>query len=485
MSRFVDSQYLRSKGRDVAVPFRVRLDNNGRISELVCTQTLRVLPRKRLVCFGEWNGRQVVVKFFLDPTSGKRHYAREERGVSALEHAGIRTPALLFKCVIQPYSTPVLGFQRLMSARDLATAWEQAESTDRRKILLHQAAVVMAQQHEAGIKHNDPHLRNLLLADDKIFAIDGDAVDARKMGRPLSIAESLKNLGLFFAQFDLRFDGLVPEALESYAKKRKRQPGHDLTNRLHKNVRTQRNLRKKAYLKKIYRECSAFVCRKNWNRFMVCDRGLYDRDMVPLLDDPGSAMRKGRILKQGNTSTVSMVEMDGKRLVVKRYNIKNTRHALSRCLRPTRAWNSWRNAHRLRFLGITTPRPVAFVEKRLGPLRSTAYFITEYMDGIDAYSLLHSDSAKEINRESLVVGFGRMFQWLAAASISHGDFKATNFIVKGNQLFITDLDAMREHRSRRVFQRAFTRDLKRFMENWEDLPKLSSMFREELNRLKL
>jgi len=482
MIPIVDSQYLCSAGREVKVPFRVKLKCDDRLAELTCSQVLRVLPEKRLVCFGEWNGRPVVAKFFLDTTSAKRHCAREERGVTALMDAGIKTPSLLFKGMLLPDNTPVLGLQRIMPAQDLLTAWEWAESSDLRAKLLSLAAAVIADQHEAGLKQDDPHLRNFLLTGDNIFTIDGDAVNTRNMGNPLSIPESLKNLGLFFAQLYPRFDGLVPKAFQLYAEKRMWPMEDDLSARLLKNVLCQRNSRKKAYLKKIFRDCSAFVCRRAWNRYMVCDRVFYKDAMVLLLADPDPVMNAGNLLKDGNTATVALVEIEGQRLVVKRYNIKNTRHAIKRGFRPSRAWVSWRNAHRLESLGIPTPKPIALVEKRFGPFRSTAYFITEYVDGMNAYNLLHSDWEKESNLGNMVTRFGQLFQLLAGASISHGDSKATNYLIASHELFITDLDAMREHRFTGGFRRAFRRDLVRFMQNWADLPEVSSMFREEINK---
>jgi tRNA A-37 threonylcarbamoyl transferase component Bud32 len=169
-------------------------------------------------------------------------------------------------------------------------------------------------------------------------------------------------------------------------------------------------------------------------------------------------------------------------MVIKRYNIKNAWHAFNKSFRPSRAWVSWRNAHLLTSLGIATPKPIALVEKRLGPFRSTAYFITEYVDSIDAYCLFHSDRITEINPESIVARFGQLFQMLVDASISHGDSKATNYIITSNDLYITDLDAMREHRFKGRFRRAFGRDLARFMQNWEDLPEVSRIFCEKINK---
>jgi tRNA A-37 threonylcarbamoyl transferase component Bud32 len=182
---------------------------------------------------------------------------------------------------------------------------------------------------------------------------------------------------------------------------------------------------------------------------------------------------------------VALVEVDGQRLVVKRYNIKNTWHGLRRCPRSSRAWNSWRNAHRLTLLGISTPKPIALLEKRWGPFRSKAYFITEYVDGIDVYHLLHSDKGKEIQHRDLVKQFGELLQQFANAFISHGDFKATNFIFSAGKLIVTDLDAMHEHRFAMKFRREFRRDCKRLMKNWTDLPKIYKIFRDQLKNLTL
>ncbi len=485
MNASVDSQYLRSSGRTIEVPFQVRVNCEGRFSDLVCTRVLRVLPGKRLVCLGEWNHRQVVAKFFLD-SGAIRHCAREERGIKALKEAGIKTPGLLFRGTLSPDNSPVLGFQRIMQAQDLSEAWEQMSIDDQRVTLLNRAVTVIADQHEAGLKQDDLHLGNFLLTGNDIYTIDGDAVDAHLMGNPLPQAKSLRNISLFFAQFHPRFDHLAPKAFQRYAKKRTWQEEDGLFSRLTKEIRNQRNHRKKNYLKKIYRECTAFVCRKTWHKLTICDRRFHTEEVVRFLTDPDTVVDSGRLLKDGNSSTVSLVELDGHCFVVKRYNIKNFWHGLKRFFRPSRAWISWRNAHRLSFiLGIPTPKPIMLMEKRWGPFRSTAYFVMEYIEGIDIYHLLHANETKDFSSEKLTNLVGELLQSLAEASISHGDFKATNFVLSGEKLFVLDLDAMREHRFRCRFRRAFERDLNRFMQNWVDLPVIAERFFDQVNKLKI
>lgn len=482
----MDSQQLRNAGRDVKAPFYLQIKSENQCSELVCTAISRVLPEKRLVCLGEWNNQAVVVKLFLDPKNAGRHCAREERGVKALREAGIKTPVLLFKGMLLPDKTPVLIFQRIMPAQNLDEVWEKVTNENQRVKLLEQAVGVIADQHNAGIKQDDIHLGNFLIKDGDIYAIDGDAVDAHLMGRPLPQGKSLKNIGRFFAQFHPIYDALVSGVFKKYTENRAWQEQRGLINALIKEIRSNRNVRKKDYLKKIYRECTAFVCRKNWHRFVVCDRRVYSEAVIDFLTDPDSVLDSGRLLKDGNSATVSLIELDGRCFVVKRYNIKSFWHGLKRCLRPSRAWISWRNAHRLSFiLGIPTPRPIMLIQNRWGPFQSKAYLVTEHIEGMDMDALFHSDGAEDVPGERIMEQTRDLFQSLADASLSHGDFKATNFIFSGGTLFIIDLDAMHEHRFRWRFRRTFNRDLKRFMQNWTDLPILHKLSLDQINKLKL
>jgi tRNA A-37 threonylcarbamoyl transferase component Bud32 len=467
----------------VEVPFKVLLDYYDQAVELTCNRVLRIIPGKRLVCFGLWDGQKVAVKFFLDPRGSKKHCLREERGIRALTATGIKTPALLLKGLLKPDDTPVLVFRKIDPAMELLAAWQRLDDDSQRGELLGQMIAVIADQHLAGLKQDDLHMGNFVLAGSDIYTVDGGSVDTRHMGKKLSVAESLKNLGVFFAQFSPRFGHLITSAFRTYAEKRGWLTRDDLYARLIKEIRNQRTKRKKNYLKKIYRECSAFICRKSWDHFMVYDRDYQEDVFTGLLANPDAAIESSRLLKNGNTATVALVNAGSLRLVVKRYNIKNAWHALKRSPRPSRAWKSWRNAHRLALRGIPTPKPIAFIEKRWGPFRSKAYFITEYVDGVHLYYLIRSGRMKEKPLQGLIERFVGLLQLFADASMSHGDFKATNFIVAGEQIVFTDLDSMREHRFRWLFRRAFRKDCERLMKNWVDLPEIANTFQKHLLRL--
>ncbi len=112
------------------------------------------------------------------------------------------------------------------------------------------------------------------------------------------------------------------------------------------------------------------------------------------------------------------------------------------------------------------------IEDRIGPLRVTAWFITEYIEGPNALTCLRNMKDPNGGLEAVA----SILRDLSEAQISHGDLKATNFLMAERGPIIIDLDAMREHKSRESFEKAFGKDLRRFLENWEDRPDLKDRF---------
>jgi tRNA A-37 threonylcarbamoyl transferase component Bud32 len=193
----------------------------------------------------------------------------------------------------------------------------------------------------------------------------------------------------------------------------------------------------------------------------------------PLLADPERFIAAGVVLKAGNSATVAGVEVSARQLVVKRYNIKGFAHWLRRFWRPSRAWHSWREGHRLAFLGVATARPLAVLERRTCWLRGRAYLMTEKLDGDNilvrfAPYLASAPPAAEMS------ALGDLFAALVREHISHGDMKGSNLLWHGGRWVLVDLDAMQQHTGRRSFVRAFAKDRARFLRNW---PADSALYR--------
>jgi len=474
----VDSKLLIDAHRDVTVPFKLRVcRSDGEEIVLIFKSILRLLPGKRIVALAHHDGHAILVKTFLGRTANR--YATKERlGIEYISRAGVRTPELLWQADLLDGHGKLLAFEYLDASISLQESWDQAEEDEDRVDVLTRAMIIIAKLHNQGVVQADIHLGNFLMSHKRIYTIDGGGV-VRKSEPPLAELASMENLSWFFAQFFPKFDDLIQIVFPAYEAVRGWGPDPERVVNLFKRVTESRESRKKYYLEKAFRDCTRFVCQSSFKRFMVCERKDFDAEMENLLLDPDEYINSGRILKDGHSATVALVQLSKRSLVIKRYNIKNPWHAIKRSMQKTRAWLSWSNAYHMEFLGIRSLQPVAMLEHRIGPLRNKAYFITEYIEGPDALEYLPTVEEHGGELEALA----SMLFHLSKSKISHGDLKATNFVMAKEGPVIIDLDAMREHKNAQSFKRAFEKDIDRFMKNWEDQPELSSRFEGLLEQL--
>ena len=435
----VTAGHLRAAGRSVPVPFAIRLDD-GRT--LTLHTALRTLPGKRISGIAELDGTTVFAKLFVAASGAERHWQREVQGKSAMVTRHLPTPAVLAAGSLANGGHYLLT-EYLGDARTLRDTDDPGH--------LAMAFAAFGRLHAAGLAHDDAHLSNFLVHEDALQFIDSDAVR-----ETTSDNEVIDNLALLLAQLPPATEAVQHEAL--LAAYRSGNPALSIdSSRLQEAVGAARQLRLNNYLDKCVRDCTRFRVEKALDRFVAVVRDEADF-LAPIIDDPDRWLEQGISLKRGNTATLALVEHGGRKLVINRYNIKNAAHALSRCWRPTRAWHSWIEGHRLTALGLATPRPLALIEQRFGPLRGRAWLVVEHCAGQNLVDCPPSATTIETVREQ--------FAQLAAARISHGDMKATNLIWQGDRICLIDLDSMQQHESEASYRRAWQRDRSRFLRNW-------------------
>lgn len=455
----LDAQSLAAAGRNIPVPFDLTL-SDGRV--LTVERLLRVLPGKRVVGVANWQGNQVLVKCFVAARS-EQHWQRETQGIELLLSAGVDTPQIVH---VDGFLTGghVLLTRFLPKARSLGDVWKMLSplSADVQTVAvcLAPALQALASLHRAGLVQTDLHLDNFLLDEDGCcYVIDGDAVQRVKRDT-LSREASLKNLAILFAQLAPNWDTSWPVFLAWYGAA-SLSLADDLRV-LRRAVAKVRVWRLRDYLSKAVRDCSLFSVEKTARRFVSTPRD--ERSFfAAFLEAPDAWVAAGHIYKDGGACTVARVGYQERDLVIKRYNIKNWQHAISRCWRPTRAWHSWLAAHRLHFWGVATPQPLALIEERKGPLRGRAFFVTAYCPGASLHDCLEPDRLPEPAQQSAIL---RLFETLHRLRITHGDLKAHNLFWHAGEIVLIDLDALTQHRSDWTFRRAWASDRKRFLRNW-------------------
>lgn len=469
---------LADAGRTPRLPQPLQLPGG----DLQLQQLLRVLPGQRYVALAQWQGRPVLAKLLVG-NKAARHFQRELDGARQLAEQGLSTPQLLADGLCEGEGGWLL-FEYLQGAESLWEAWRAVEhqpllSVDQQAVLA-SALASIAQMHSQGLWQADLHLDNLLQHDGQLYVIDGGGVQVEIAGQPLSRKRVLENLGVFFAQLPVELTPFIEELLVHYL----------LVNGEHAlpleallgEVAKVRKWRLRDYLRKAARDCTLFAARIGAFGLRVVRRA--DQAMLqPLLENIDLLTEQGHIYKTGGAATVAQVQLQGRSLVVKRYNVKSLGHWLKRFWRPSRAWHSWIAGNRLQLLGIATPQPLAVLERRWCWLRGRAYLITEYCGGQDIiarFQAFHDGSPPE----SDLLALDRLFAALLRERISHGDFKGHNLFWDDRQACwsLIDLDAMQQHCSARSFARAYARDRARFLRNW---PADSQLFKLLDQRLPL
>jgi hypothetical protein len=221
-------------------------------------------------------------------------------------------------------------------------------------------------------------------------------------------------------------------------------------------LRKARAKRTQRYLAKALRPCTEFEVHRGWAVSTFALRGRGEGPIARLLENADQIFALGKVLKAGNSATVVRIpEPDS--LVIKRFNVKSVTHGLRRSLRPLpRYRRAWLSGQLLHFLEIPTARPIALLEQRRWGVRDVAYLVLEDLGD----RTLAAEVAASGLTDARCAEITELFVLLKTAGISHGDMKATNFLICADRTHLIDLDAMRYD------LRGFQQDLQRFLDNW-------------------
>lgn len=448
--------------RNIPTLFSIQLSEQQEFLE--CSQIFRLLPQRRLVCLAKHKKSPVLVKLFIHPHKAKNDYQKEVHGYEQLEQTDLLIPKRLEHGSLNQDGFYIL-YEYLSNSQSFSSVLERTNYSDS---LISQMLTCICKMHNADLQQLDLHLDNFLCYQDKLYSIDfGDVVVLKNR------QEQVKNLADILSQLPIVQDKNLPHYLQSYNQNLSDQQRVSQV-LIEKEIKQWRAWRIKKYLQKSARDCSEFVKFQTFKEFKILRRTYSEKKWDAFFNQLDKLIESAPRLKDGNTATVSLVPFNNQQLVVKRYNIKNLKHLLSRFWRPSRAWISWQNAQRLKVLGIVTPKPIAIIEKRWGWLRFQAYYISEYDDSKDA--LAYYAQHKNFTPQHLNA-FKELFDGLKRAQISHGDLKGNNLLLSTKGISIIDLDAMKEHKNIQSFNKAHQKDRSRFFKNWQNDEQLLAKFK--------
>lgn len=439
------------------------------------SEIVRVVPQKRLVCKAVWNQTQVFAKVFIG-TNAKRYAQRDKQGVQALINANIATPDLLYTGHVN--AAEVLIFKALESAINAEVRYQQlldAQQKPERLQLMLQLTTIVAQMHMANLQQTDLYFKNFLLDRGVLYAIDGDGI--KPFSALFKKRQKQRNLAILLSKLDGLDTDWIEDCYAHYCQQTAtKYSATDYAELYHLTQKYRHQAASHFADKKVFRTCTDVKVQQSFYQFMAISHDFAASDLSIHQLDNDLDVAHNR-LKSGNTCTVGSAIIAKQHVVIKRYNIKNVLHGLKLAFSQSRAAKSWANAHRLTLLNVTTAKPLALIEARFGWFRQRAYFLTEYIDAPDIAEFFALSMDAKV-KQKVAYETALLFYKLNLLQVSHGDCKASNIKIVNNKPVLIDLDSMQAHTCTWWFEKKHIKDLKRFMQNWQNMPESSAIFEQ-------
>ena len=275
-----------------------------------------------------------------------------------------------------------------------------------------------------------------------------------------------------------RYDQQVFDALD---KSQLRSEISLSTNELSKEIFSYRKSLIKILLTKI--KTNSRTSKSSKTRMSVLDSE-YRNEVIEILEDIDQVISCSQELGHGKITKIYKYTLKcGKSVIIKQYKSSSFFYRFSRSFVESRAMISWRAAHLFKLFGIPTAAPLGMSEERSGHFLNASYYISEFVDGqimADFYEENQPQESWDIvskQIEDILITFPKVF-------MTHGDFKATNFIIKKNRPSLIDLDSVALYRNKYFFRKSYTRHIDRFEQNWKIRPAAEKHFKPFIARIR-
>jgi len=450
-------------------PFELLIDRvspDKGCESVLCNCYLRVIPGRREVYDGVWNGSSVVVKVFSRGLGAAGRLRKELEGLRRLEANGISAPRLLFHG-----KTPDGRFaavtEKIVDSSTFIDVFLKTGTRAEQVDLLMRLSHELAEQHIKGLLQKDLHLGNFLMDAKKIYTLDPGTM--RFLGRAVGRRTSISQLALLARSLPPDdSESLSRLAREYFAARRWSFEKADQAE-LGKQIRLHTKRTMTRQLRKCVRTSKRKLRIKIGSRRAVFDRAFcrdaQPRDFLEQIDD---LMDKGQVLKAGNTCHVSRLTWNGRDIVVKRYNHQGFFHSLRHTIKGSRARHSWLNAHRLGVLHTATAKPVAYIEELKDLLVWKSYLVAEHVEGQPLSSFLQNADVTGEQRSAAIRRTLDLLARLHDNRVTHSDLKHSNIIITDHGPVLIDLDAMQTHKLAWMARRQGRKYVQRFKKSLED-----------------
>jgi tRNA A-37 threonylcarbamoyl transferase component Bud32 len=185
-----------------------------------------------------------------------------------------------------------------------------------------------------------------------------------------------------------------------------------------------------------------------------------------LLPNPDSAFVHAHILKPGSRTHAGVVEIDGAKYVLKRYNCRGWGYRIGNAFRRSRAVRTWLVNWDYLVRGVPVPDPLICLEERRCRLLERSYILMEFVENTCSLRERWGQLGKA---EKVRFGefFGDLLGKMHRVGMLHGDLKWDNILVGRDpsleNVRLVDLDG--SSTTSRFSQVRVQNDLARFLKD--------------------
>ena len=183
-------------------------------------------------------------------------------------------------------------------------------------------------------------------------------------------------------------------------------------------------------------------------------RGYIKPDIDPalkniILDNPNLLFQYAyEHLKNSKRARLALIKLNGKKYLLKRYNLKNMFHRFRQLFRTSLSKKIWQRNHIFSDRGMLTSNLLASVDSGTGFSYQASFAVYAYIKGAsESIGTTKKYYLNEQNRKKLLQHLTRLIRQMHSRGIYHGDAKITNFIWVETcgkpRIWIIDLDGVK------------------------------------------
>lgn len=142
-----------------------------------------------------------------------------------------------------------------------------------------------------------------------------------------------------------------------------------------------------------------------------------------------SLLKTGTLVKDSKSTTAGVIELDGSKYFLKRYNNKNFQRKLKNSVRQTRPFKVLRASLAVAAAGVFAPEVYAALNRRRGLLIEASYLLSSFPASSQIASRVMDNLAGAGRFEAFAHEICRVMTRIHGAGIMHGDIKISNILI--------------------------------------------------------